>query len=232
MKKCALSDYTMVVLISGNGSNLQAIMDAIRHHNLPVRLLAVISNTFSAYGLVRAQAAHIPTHIILHTHYDSRAAFETSIRQVINTYQPALIVLAGFMRRLTAHFVNAYPNCIINIHPALLPRHPGCHTHQRALDAKDTMHGASVHYVTAELDGGPIICQGKLSILPNDTADTLQYRVAAIEHAIYPEAIRWLATHRLRISGTEVFLDGHLLPTTGYPIKLASGARPQAKSIV
>ncbi len=184
----------IVVLISGNGSNLQAIIDAI-HQGLDVEIRAVISNRAGAFGLERAKRAGIPARIIDHTQFSHRAAFETALRVQIDAYTPQLVVLAGFMRRLTANFVEHYSQCMINIHPSLLPKYPGLATHQRVLTARDTIHGVTVHYVTAEVDSGPIICQASITVEPDDTAATLEQRIHALEHKLYPQALAKLASN-------------------------------------
>jgi phosphoribosylglycinamide formyltransferase 1 len=183
----------IVTLISGNGSNLQAIIDAIAD-GLPVTISAVISNRPSAFGLTRASNAGIPAITIDHTTYASREAFDLKLQQTIDAYNPDYIVLAGFMRLLSADFVRHFKGKILNIHPSLLPKYPGLNTHQRAIDAGDTQHGATVHYVTEDLDAGPIIDQARCHIEKTDTADILQKKVHAIEHALYPDVLRHLVT--------------------------------------
>lgn len=185
--------FNIVVLISGNGSNLQAIIDAIEQQKLAINILAVISNHEDAYGLQRAKLANIATHCIPHEDFPSREAFDSALQKLIDDYQPDLICLAGFMRRLGADFVNHYANKIINIHPALLPKYPGLNTHQKALDARDKFHGATIHIVTEALDAGPIIAQKRLRILPDDTAESLKSRVQQLEHQLYPETLKNLS---------------------------------------
>lgn len=184
---------SIVVLISGNGSNLQAIIDAIRTEKLPVEIRAVISNRRDAYGLQRAQQAGIPAIALAHDAFPNRRAFETALQDQIDRYRPQLIVLAGFMRRLTPEFVARYAGRMINIHPSLLPKYPGLHTHQRVLEARDPYHGVTIHYVTDVVDGGPIIRQGRLAVHPDDTESTLQQRIHALEHRLYPEVLAELA---------------------------------------
>lgn len=188
----------IVVLISGNGSNLQAIIDAI-HVGLPAEIRAVISNNPQAYGLSRAREAGIPAEVIDHHDYPSRDAFDQGLRSRIDHYQPKLLVLAGFMRILTDEFVKHYHGRMINIHPSLLPRYQGLNTHQRVLDAGDDIHGVSVHFVTSELDSGPVILQAEIPVHANDDADTLAQRIHEQEHIIYPQVIRWFAEGRLRL---------------------------------
>ncbi len=196
----------IVVLISGNGSNLQAIIDAIRA-GLPARICAVISNKPQAYGLTRAREAAIPTEVIDHHEYNSRAAFDQALMARIDHYQPKLLVLAGFMRILTDEFVNHYHGRMINIHPSLLPRYQGLNTHQRVLDAGDQIHGVSVHFVTPELDSGPVILQAEIPVHADDDADALAERIHQQEHIIYPRVIRWFAEGRLRLQGDTVQID-------------------------
>jgi phosphoribosylglycinamide formyltransferase-1 len=188
------AEFHLVVLISGNGSNLQAIIDAIQQGRLPVNISAVISDRPSAFGLNRAAKAHIPTHVIDYKSFPQRVDFDNALRQQIDAYEPDLIVLAGFMRILTPAFVEHYLGKLINIHPSLLPKHQGLNTHQRVLDAGDSRHGASVHYVTPVLDSGPVILQAEIAVAASDTAHSLQQRVHAVEHQIYPEAIRLIAS--------------------------------------
>lgn len=196
----------IVILISGNGSNLQAIIDAIRA-GLPAEIRAVISNNPQAYGLSRAREAGIPAEVIDHHDYDSRAAFDQALMSRIDYYQPKLVVLAGFMRILTDEFVKHYYGRMINIHPSLLPRHQGLNTHQRVLDAGDKIHGVSVHFVSPELDAGPVILQAEIPVYTDDDADTLAERIHQQEHRIYPQVIHWFADDRLRLRGNNVLLD-------------------------
>ncbi len=204
----------IVVLISGAGSNLQAIIHAIAQ-GLPVHIDAVISNKADAYGLVRAQQAQIPTHIIEHNHFSDRQTFEKALIHTIESYQPRLIVLAGFMRQLTPHFVQYYWGRLINIHPSLLPKYPGLHTHRKALAAKDHYHGASVHFVTDQVDLGPVICQAKLTILPDDDEHSLKKRVLALEHRLYLQVLAWIAAGKIKLTEDGVWLDNRLLPAEG-----------------
>ncbi len=197
----------IVALISGRGSNLQAIIDATGR-SIPGQLCAVISNRPGAPGLARAVAAGIPVETVDHRKFSSRAAFEKELIKRIDRYDPGLVVLAGFMRVLTEGFVSHYRGRLMNIHPSLLPRFPGLDTHQRAIDAREQVHGATVHFVTDELDGGPIIIQASVPIEPDDDADTLAARVLEQEHRIYPLAVRWFAENRLEIVEKVVWLDG------------------------
>jgi phosphoribosylglycinamide formyltransferase-1 len=187
----------LVVLISGNGSNLQAIIDNIKHHNLPAKIVAVISNKADAYGLERAKNAGIENRVLSHLDYADRQQYDQALKTLIDGYQPDLIVLAGFMRILSNEFVEHYLNKMMNIHPSLLPKYKGLNTHQRAIDAGDKEHGCSVHFVTPELDDGPVILQATVPIKEDDTAETLANRVHEQEHRIYPEAIRLFAENKI-----------------------------------
>jgi phosphoribosylglycinamide formyltransferase-1 len=180
----------LVVLISGGGSNLQAFIDAAADPAYPCEVVAVISNRAGVFGLERAARAGIPAEVLDHTAFASRDAFDAALADRIDAYAPDLVILAGFMRILTPGFVTRYAGRLLNIHPSLLPKYPGLHTHQRAIDAGDAEAGATVHLVTEELDGGPVILQARVPVLPGDTADTLAARVLVEEHRIYPEAAR------------------------------------------
>ena len=186
----------LVVLISGGGSNLQAFIDAAADPAYPCEVVAVISNRAGVFGLERAARAGIPAEVLDHTAFASRDAFDTALADRIDAYAPDLVILAGFMRILTPGFVARYDGRLLNIHPSLLPKYPGLHTHQRAIDAGDAEAGATVHLVTEELDGGPVILQARVPVLPGDTADTLAARVLVEEHRIYPEAARLVTLGR------------------------------------
>ena len=183
----------IVILISGGGSNMAAIVRASQQQNwaaqVPARVVAVISNKASAGGLAWARGEGIATQALDHKAFASREAFDVELARTIDTYQPSLVVLAGFMRILTPGFVAHYQGRLVNIHPSLLPSFPGLHTHQRAIDAGCQVAGATVHQVTTELDVGPILAQGAVPVLPGDTADTLAARVLVQEHEIYPRAV-------------------------------------------
>lgn len=187
MKKARL-----VILISGRGSNMQSIIHAIEAGELHAEIAAVISNRPDAAGLTTAAQAGISTEMINHRDFDSRDAFDQQLAQRIDHYAPDFVILAGFMRILTAEFVNHYQGRLINIHPSLLPKFKGLNTHQRAIDAKETEHGASVHFVTTELDDGPVILQARVPVLADDTVETLSQRVLKQEHKLFPDAIRVL----------------------------------------
>lgn len=201
----------VVVLISGGGSNLQALIDA-QTSGLPIRIVAVVSNRADAPGLDRARRHAIPAEILSHRDYSDRETYDAALQRLIDRYRPGLVALAGFMRILTPGFVNHYYGRMFNIHPSLLPKLRGLHTHRRALDAGETTHGASVHFVTAELDGGPVVLQASVPVLPADDAETLMARVLEQEHRIYPCAVRWFAEGRLALdaNGTPR-LDGEPL---------------------
>jgi phosphoribosylglycinamide formyltransferase-1 len=184
----------VVILISGRGSNMMSIVHAVNNNLLPIKIAAVISNRPDAVGIEFAQQADIDTAIIDHKTFESRQDFDTAMAIKIDSYKPDLVILAGFMRILTTEFVEHYADKLINIHPALLPKFKGMHTHQRAIDAGETEHGASVHFVTAELDAGPVILQARVAVLSTDTAETLADRVLEQEHKLYPEAIHKLIT--------------------------------------
>lgn len=207
------NNRSVVVLISGNGSNLQAIMDFSSAGNY--RVSGVISNKSDAYGLQRAKQSNIPTTVVDHLQYASRDLFDQALIQAIDEYEPGPIVLAGFMRILGADFVKRYQGKILNIHPSLLPDYPGTNTHQRVLDAGEKLHGVSVHFVTEELDGGPVIAQESIAIESIDDAETLAMKIHAKEHALYPNVVSWFADGRLRLDGNDAFLDEQLLPETG-----------------
>jgi phosphoribosylglycinamide formyltransferase-1 len=188
----------VVVLISGGGTNLQAIIDR-SHEDLPIEIRAVISNRPGAEGLQRAAKAGIETRILQHTRFEDRDSYERALIEQVDSFEPELVVLAGFMRILTPVFVRHYAGRLLNIHPSLLPKYRGLKTHQRALDAGDALHGASVHFVTDELDGGPSIVQAQVPVLAGDDAERLAARVLQKEHQIYPLAIRWFAERRLKL---------------------------------
>ena len=210
-----MSDYNIVVLISGNGSNLQAIIDAIHQSQVDAKISAVISNRPDAFGLHRAQLAQIPTQVVSHNDFTDRAAYDSALSEVIDQYQPQLIVLAGFMRILTPAFVHRYPGKLINIHPSLLPHYRGTHTHARVIEANEKYHGASVHFVTEELDGGPLIAQAYFAMDANESAEKLQQQVQAVEHQLYPLVIQWITSHKLRWNDEKVeWLDANLANKT------------------
>jgi len=211
-----MSEKRIVVLISGSGSNLQAIIDSIAAGEIAGRIAGVISNRADAYGLTRARDAGIDTAVLDHKEFEDRAAFDQALQETIDGYRPDLVVLAGFMRILTPEFVRHYAGRLFNIHPSLLPRHKGLHTHQRALEAGDSEHGCTVHFVTEELDGGPLVVQAPIRVLSDDDADRLQQRVHTLEHRIYPLAVAWFCAGRLELTAEGVRLDGTALPACGF----------------
>ena len=209
----------VVVLISGSGSNLQALIDSIVHDGNPARIAAVISNRADAYGLDRARQAGIATAVLDHKQFDGREAFDAALVEAIDAFDPQLVVLAGFMRILTPGFVRHYTGRLLNIHPSLLPKYKGLHTHQRALEAGDREHGCSVHFVSEELDGGPLVVQAVVPVQSDDSPSSLAQRVHEQEHVIYPLAVRWFAEGRLQLAAQGAMLDGQLLPSTGQLIR-------------
>ena len=198
MSSDSVSPIRLVVLISGNGSNLQAIIDNITTQNLPAQIIAVISNKADAFGLERAKKAGIKQHVLSYQGFDSREDYDLALKELIDQHQPDLIILAGFMRILSDDFVEHYSYKMMNIHPSLLPKYKGLDTHQRAIDAGDKEHGCSVHFVTPELDDGPVILQAKVKIEDDDNAETLAKRVHEQEHIIYPKAIRLFAEKKIK----------------------------------
>ena len=204
--------FPIVVLISGSGSNLQAIIDSTTKLEPAIDIRAVISNNPQAYGLQRATRNNIPCKVVDHRHYPDRNAYDAALQAVIDSYQPRLVVLAGFMRILTTDFVNQYAGRLMNIHPSLLPLYPGLNTHQRAIDNGDKEAGATVHFVTPEVDGGPVIIQAHVPVLDTDSCEDLSSRVLEQEHQIYPRAIQWFSQGRLTIDNGKVLLDGKSSP--------------------
>jgi len=196
----------IVILISGRGSNMEAVVHAARREQWPARIAAVISNKADAAGLEFARQHGIPTAVVSNKDYASRVEFDAALQDVIDRFAPDLVVLAGFMRILTPGFVDHYAGRMLNIHPSLLPLFPGLHTHQQALDAGVTRHGATVHFVTAELDHGPSVLQAEIDVLPGDTPGSLATRLLVQEHLLYPRAIRLFVEDRLGIVDGEVLV--------------------------
>jgi len=194
----------IVILISGRGSNMEAIVRALEAERWPARIAAVISNKADAKGLAFAQAHGIATAVVPSKEFAAREAFDAVLQQTIDGFQPDLVVLAGFMRILTAPFVAHYAGRMLNIHPSLLPLFPGLHTHRQALEAGVSEHGATVHFVTAELDHGPAVLQARIDVLPGDTEASLAERLLEKEHVIYPQAVRLFVEDRLSIENGEV----------------------------
>jgi phosphoribosylglycinamide formyltransferase-1 len=201
----------LVALISGRGSNLQAVIDAAASGELAVEIRAVISNRADAGGLERATRAGIQTAVLNHKDYDDRESYDAELTALIESFEPKLVILAGFMRILTAPLVEHFHGRLMNIHPSLLPKYRGLHTHERALEAGDKQHGASVHFVTPDLDAGPLVVQAEVPITENDTADELAARVLKQEHVIYPMAISWFADGRLRMDNGHIWLNNERL---------------------
>lgn len=208
----------IVVLISGSGSNLQAIIDACHSGTIKnSQITAVISNKENAYGLERARNANIEAVHIAPNQYTDREKYDEALADCIEQFQPDVVILAGFMRILSADFVRRFRGKMLNIHPSLLPKYPGLNTHQRAMDAGDNEHGTSVHFVTEELDGGPVILQARVPIFANDSVEEVTARVQKQEHAIYPLVTQWLMENRLAMSSDgKAILDGVELPVQGY----------------
>ncbi|EIY4965694.1 MAG: phosphoribosylglycinamide formyltransferase [Klebsiella quasipneumoniae] len=206
----------IVVLISGSGSNLQAIIDACGRKQINGTLRAVFSNKADAFGLERARAAGIPAHALAQSQFADREAFDRQLMHEIDAYAPDLVVLAGYMRILSPAFVSHYQGRLLNIHPSLLPKYPGLHTHRQVLENGDEEHGTSVHFVTDELDGGPVILQAKVPVFADDSEEEVTARVQTQEHAIYPLVISWFVEGRLRMVGNHAWLDERQLPPQGY----------------
>ena len=201
----------IVVLISGNGSNLQAIIDHCSDGEIPAELVGVVSNVPSAFGLERARLAGIEARCLNHREFISRAAFDEALTTLVEDFRPDLVALAGFMRILSPAFVDQFAGRLINIHPSLLPCYPGLDTHRRAIADGAREHGATVHFVTQDLDAGPVIIQGRVKICEEDSEHSLAMRVHEVEHRIYPEAVRWFASRRLRLEDDIAILDGQPL---------------------
>ncbi|OAT17175.1 phosphoribosylglycinamide formyltransferase [Buttiauxella noackiae ATCC 51607] len=205
-----------MVLISGNGSNLQAIIDACKLKKINATVAAVFSNKTDAFGLERARAAEIPAHALTASQFADRAAFDRELMLEIDAYAPDLVVLAGYMRILSSEFVGHYAGRLINIHPSLLPKYPGLNTHSQVLENGDEVHGTSVHFVTEELDGGPVILQAKVPVFEGDDEEDITARVQNQEHAIYPLVVSWFIEGRLQMRENSAWLDGNKLPPQGH----------------
>jgi len=207
----------VVILLSGSGSNFAAIAAAAAAGTLPIEVRAAVSDRPAAFGLERARALGIAAAAVPVAGYADRAAHDAALAACIDAYRPALVICAGYMRIFTPGFVTRYADRMLNIHPSLLPEFRGLNTHRRALEAGARWHGCSVHFVTEELDGGPVIAQAPVPVLPGDTVETLSARVHRAEHKLYPTVIGWYASGRLRSSGGRVTLDGQPLTT---PVRL------------
>ena len=206
----------VVVLISGNGNNLQALIDASSDSGYTIS--HVISNNPDAFGLERAKRCGISSSVLNHQDFGTRSEFDSALQQAIDDQSPKLVVLAGFMRILGSEIVKNFSGKMLNIHPSLLPKYPGINTHQRALDAGDREHGATVHFVTEELDGGPLIAQGRIPVNANETAQELAARVLIREQMLYPAVVSWFASGRLYLKQDQVVMDGAILPREGLQI--------------
>ncbi|TDF41607.1 phosphoribosylglycinamide formyltransferase [Alteromonadaceae bacterium M269] len=207
---------SIVVLISGNGSNLQAIIDQIDNEKINGKIVAVISNIDGVYGLQRAEQAGINNLVVSHKDYASREEYDTALLANIERFSPDLIVLAGFMRILTPYFVNSFTGKMLNVHPSLLPKYKGLNTHQRAIDDDEPEHGASIHFVSPELDGGPVILQAKVPVFPEDSATDLAARVQEQERQIYPMVVKWFCEDRLSMQNGKAYLDNEVIGDNGY----------------
>jgi len=205
----------IVVLISGSGSNMQAIAEACQKQSMDAEIVAVISNRPGVAGLERAQQFDIPSEVLDHTSFATREEFDINLIRAIDEHSPDLVVLAGFMRILTSDFVRRYKGRLLNIHPSLLPKYKGLHTHKRALEAGDKEHGVTVHFVSEDLDGGPNIIQAVIPVLDDDSENTLQGRVQTQEHIIYPIAVKWFTEGRLTMLKGDAYFDNQALPESG-----------------
>ena len=199
------------VLVSGGGTNLQSIIDHIHFGSVNAQIECVISNVSGVYALTRADKANIPHHVIPHKDYANRTEFESALIEVLDKHNVDTIVLAGFMRVLETTFISHYPGRILNIHPSLLPKYSGLHTHQRVLESGDSSHGCSVHFATTELDGGPVILQASVPVLENDSAEILAKRVLEKEHIIYPKCVQWLCENRIYYKEGYAYFDNQQL---------------------
>ena len=205
-----MNNFTFAVLISGNGSNLQAMIDAVEKKKILGQVCCVLSNKKNAYGLIRAKGAEIPTEVIENDDYSNRQEFEEKMIKVLSKYRPNLIVLAGFMRILSPIFVKQYLGRILNIHPSLLPNYPGLDTHRRVLKSGDKYHGVTIHFVDETLDGGPICAQSSIEIKTNSPKE-LENEIHKIEYELYPKVINWFGEGRLSLSKNQVFFDNKKL---------------------
>jgi phosphoribosylglycinamide formyltransferase-1 len=198
----------IAVLLSGNGSNLQAIIDYQKTNEAHYEIVAVLSNKEDAYGLKRAESHGILTIVLNHNDFTDRESFDQMMINLLDGLEPELIVLAGFMRILSSEFTEHYQGRLINIHPSLLPKYTGLNTHERAIAAKDKEHGLSIHYVTEELDGGPVFMQATTDIAADDTSDSLKQKIHHLEHLTYPLMIDWISQGRIQLKDNKVFFDG------------------------
>ncbi|MDW8847116.1 phosphoribosylglycinamide formyltransferase [Erwinia sp. MMLR14_017] len=206
----------LVVLISGQGSNLQAILNACEQGQIHGSVAAVFSNKSEAFGLTRAREAGVPAHALAASQFADREAFDNQLMLEIDAYAPDLVVLAGYMRILSPAFVQHYAGRMLNIHPSLLPKYPGLHTHRQAMENGDEEHGTSVHFVTEQLDGGPVILQAKVPVFAEDSEEDVTARVQHQEHAIYPLVVSWFVDGRVEMRDNAAWLDGEKLPEEGH----------------
>ncbi|MEM6049080.1 phosphoribosylglycinamide formyltransferase [Erwinia sp. P7711] len=206
----------VVVLISGQGSNLQAILNACEQGQINASVAAVFSNKSEAFGLTRAREAGVPAHALAASQFADREAFDNQLMLEIDAYAPDLVVLAGYMRILSPAFVQHYAGRMLNIHPSLLPKYPGLHTHRQAMENGDEEHGTSVHFVTEQLDGGPVILQAKVPVFAEDSEEDVTARVQHQEHAIYPLVVSWFVDGRVEMRDNAAWLDGEKLPEEGH----------------
>jgi phosphoribosylglycinamide formyltransferase 1 len=206
-----MSRLPIAILISGRGTNMRVIAERAGAGSLPVDVRVVVSDKPSAEGLQTAAAMNIATRVLEPRKFADRPAYDRALIELLVEYQPRLIVLAGFMRILTSEFIGTFAGRILNVHPSLLPKYPGLHTHRRALEAGEVAHGVSVHFVTEQLDGGPVVLQAEVPVLPGDTEATLSARVQQGEHRIYSQAIDWFARGRLMLKDGRAWLDGQPL---------------------
>ncbi|GAA6133455.1 phosphoribosylglycinamide formyltransferase [Oceaniserpentilla sp. 4NH20-0058] len=210
----------IVVLISGSGSNFQAIAEACKSKEIDGEIIGVISNRPGVMGLDRAKQLDIPCSVVDHTEYSSREEFDGKLIHEIEQYGPDLVVLAGFMRILTPDFVRRFKGRLLNIHPSLLPKYKGLHTHKRAMEAGDKEHGVTVHFVSEDLDGGPNIIQAVVPILDDDSEASLKTRVQQQEHVIYPIAVKWFVEGRITMIKGDAYFDSEALPETGLQLNV------------
>jgi phosphoribosylglycinamide formyltransferase-1 len=203
-----MSRLPLAILISGRGSNMRVIAERAAAGTLPVDVRVVVSDKPAAEGLRIAQAMNLTTRVLEPRNFPDRPAYDRALVELLAQFQPQLVVLAGFMRILTPHFIGAFAGRMLNVHPSLLPKYPGLHTHRRCLEAGDAVHGVSIHFVTEQLDGGPVVLQAEVPVLPGDTETGLSARVQQAEHRIYPQAIDWFARGRLVLQDGRARLDG------------------------
>jgi phosphoribosylglycinamide formyltransferase-1 len=201
------SSLALAVVISGRGSNMAAIAHACQSGQIAARIVRVIADRHGAGGIALAQRLGLDVSVVAHAAFSNREAFESALGAAIDASGAQLVVLAGFLRILSPQFAQRYAGAMLNIHPALLPKFTGLHTHERALQARESVHGASVHFVTGELDAGPIVLQARVPVRKDDTAESLSARVQRKEHIIYPKVIGWIAANRLRLVGDVVYFD-------------------------